>query len=560
MSKRLEGSEPLHRSGVPVGATANDFWQWSASDLLSNTLRGTLAEYIVARDLGVASGVREEWRAYDLQTPEGIKVEVKASSYWQSWGQTRPSVIEFDIARKLPWDPVTGEYGPEKVRSADVYVFCVLGEPSNEQPDPLDLDQWAFLALATEVFDRRVDNQKTIRLNPLRALSPTEVDTRGIRRAIEQVLEEVGAGPREPAQAQRRRRPASPTESSRAFVVASRRRGIATHGIVPCHQGAGIRSGGSVASLPGLVVHADWGSAPKKRWMSVAVKSGSTFRVEAPELVGELGSFWRRLLQRGGGSGALVGFDFPIGLPSAFAELAGIERFKLALSEFGKDPWAHFYTLAELPSDISIHRPFYPYRAGATKQHHLLDALGLSDMNTLRRRCDLPTSTRGAASPIFWTLGAKQVGRAAIIGWRDLLAPALIDPSIDLRIWPFDGDLTDLVHPGAVVVVETYPAEACVQLGMTPPGRGWSKTSQAGRASQAGLIKAWAGARGVRLTEQLVDSLETGFGPDPSGDDPFDAMIGLLSMLEVVLGFRKEGAPHEPAVRNVEGWILGQNS
>jgi len=29
------------------------FWQWSTSDLLTNTTRGILAEYIVATDLGV---------------------------------------------------------------------------------------------------------------------------------------------------------------------------------------------------------------------------------------------------------------------------------------------------------------------------------------------------------------------------------------------------------------------------------------------------------------------------------------------------------------------------
>jgi len=73
---------------------------------------------------------------------------------------------------------------------------------------------------------------------------------------------------------------------------------------------------------------------------------------------------------------------------------------------------------------------------------------------------------------VFWTLGGKQVGRAAIIGWRDLLVPALQDPSIDLRLWPFDGDLVDLIAPGAMVVAETYPAEACVHLGMTPPRTG----------------------------------------------------------------------------------------
>ncbi len=41
--------------------------------------RGRLAEFIVANALSVPSdGVRDEWRAYDLKTPDGVTVEVKS--------------------------------------------------------------------------------------------------------------------------------------------------------------------------------------------------------------------------------------------------------------------------------------------------------------------------------------------------------------------------------------------------------------------------------------------------------------------------------------------------
>jgi len=45
-----------------------DFWQWSASDLVGNTLRGVLAEYIVAQALAAAREIREGWAPYDLIT------------------------------------------------------------------------------------------------------------------------------------------------------------------------------------------------------------------------------------------------------------------------------------------------------------------------------------------------------------------------------------------------------------------------------------------------------------------------------------------------------------
>jgi len=64
----------------------------------------------------------------------------------------------------------------------------------------------------------------------------------------------------------------------------------------------------------------------------------------------------------------------------------------------------------------------------------------------------------------------------------------------------------------------------------------------------------------VTLNDELVHLIRTGFGPSKSAEDPFDAMLGLLSMIEVVLGFRSEGAPVDEDVRKVEGWILGQSA
>ena len=60
--------------------------RWANSDLVSNVTRGVLAEYIVAHAVGVSTAiVRDEWAAYDLETPDGIKLEVMPAAYIQSW-------------------------------------------------------------------------------------------------------------------------------------------------------------------------------------------------------------------------------------------------------------------------------------------------------------------------------------------------------------------------------------------------------------------------------------------------------------------------------------------
>jgi hypothetical protein len=69
--QRRSGDEEFHEDRVAVGKNLSSYWQWSASDLLGNTERGRLAEYVVAIALDVAGGVRSGWEAYDIETSWG---------------------------------------------------------------------------------------------------------------------------------------------------------------------------------------------------------------------------------------------------------------------------------------------------------------------------------------------------------------------------------------------------------------------------------------------------------------------------------------------------------
>ena len=66
-----------------------------------------------------------------------------------------------------------------------------------------------------------------------------------------------------------------------------------------------------------------------------------------------------------------------------------------------------------------------------------------------------------------------------------------------------------------------------------------------------------AAAAEVGLDAALRAEMEDGFGAGPSGDDRFDAVVGLFGMLNVVLGLRPSGEPDDPVVRRIEGWMLG---
>lgn len=167
IATRKTGQEPFHSSGHSLPFDLLSFWQWSASDLMSNALRGRLAEFLVGCALGIVEGVRAEWDAYDLRTADGTTIEVKSAAYVQTWTQRKLSTIQFDIAPTRYWNAATNVYESDSRRQADVYVFALLAHQDKATVDPFNVDQWRFFVLPTGVLNSRVPAQRQIRLSRL---------------------------------------------------------------------------------------------------------------------------------------------------------------------------------------------------------------------------------------------------------------------------------------------------------------------------------------------------------------------------------------------------------
>jgi hypothetical protein len=297
------------------------------------------------------------------------------------------------------------------------------------------------------------------------------------------------------------------------------------------------------------LVHSDWSTTPSKRWRAEARRTSSGWLVEAPKRVGVLTDLLDDLL--GSPQSTLAGFDFPIGVPAAYARKAGISSFPELLDVLGAGVWSEFYLVCEESKEISAHRPFYPrVSSSKARQAHLRDALGFGDSDALRA-CERQTKTRKVACSLFWTLGGNQVGKAAISGWRDVVQPAR---KVGALLWPFGGELTALSESGSLVICETYPAEAYGHVGVHFPA-GASKRNQTARREAMSSLLEWARRWGISFTDRMRNAIDDGFGAHKSGEDPFDAAMGLLGMIEVVDG-RRAAAPTPTGVS--EGWILGQ--
>jgi hypothetical protein len=191
--QRKNGSETFHRDGRPLEFDLLGFWQWSMSDLVSNATRGVLAEYIVARRLGLAvEGSRAEWAPYDLKTPSGIRVEVKSAAHVQSWHQKKLSTITFAVPETRWWDAESSKQADEAKRHADVYVFALLAHTEKATVDPLNLEQWRFYVLPTKALNERKRSQHSITLKSLENLCGRSWHYEELAAAVDLAAERCG--------------------------------------------------------------------------------------------------------------------------------------------------------------------------------------------------------------------------------------------------------------------------------------------------------------------------------------------------------------------------------
>lgn len=183
--KRKTGQEKFMTGSGETDICLLEFWQWATSDLLNNSTRGILAEFLVATALGVNGGTRTEWDAYDITDKNGTKIEVKSSAYLQTWHQNVYSKITFDIKPTLLWNPDTNTFDGERSRQSDFYIFCLLHHKDQETVDPLDLDQWTFYILPTLKLDENLGTQKRISLSRLLKLKPVNCQFGLIRQELD---------------------------------------------------------------------------------------------------------------------------------------------------------------------------------------------------------------------------------------------------------------------------------------------------------------------------------------------------------------------------------------
>ena len=174
----ITGHEEFSFDGVSLGSNLIDFWKFRYSNIFD--MQGALAEFIVAKALGVSEAHNiEYWTLWDINYHD-LRIEVKETSYYHPWnkdGKVSAS-RSFGITKansrfaESATGTVDASFENKYERQNDLYVFCLNTGNTPEESYPLDLNHWEFYVIPTCVINKTCGDGKTISLGKVRKLAP----------------------------------------------------------------------------------------------------------------------------------------------------------------------------------------------------------------------------------------------------------------------------------------------------------------------------------------------------------------------------------------------------
>lgn len=145
--------------------------------VMNNVDRAYFVECLIAVALGkqwqLTSQNNWDWAAWDIESDDGVRLEVKQAAARQSWdgkAQTRKRNPRFDIAPRTGyWPRDGGQWVPadKNRRVAQIYVFAWHGENKAKLCDQRNTEQWLFYVVREEHLP---PGQKSIGLTALQEL------------------------------------------------------------------------------------------------------------------------------------------------------------------------------------------------------------------------------------------------------------------------------------------------------------------------------------------------------------------------------------------------------
>lgn len=189
----LTSDEAFSCGDATLDTTVKDFWAWSMSRLMGDGPRGDLAEFIVNTALGVDTTIpKKGWGECDI-VYNGLRIEIKCSTYLQAWERPSLSKPVFSIAKTINCDigefdggyRYIGRDSSPSQRRSELYIFCLFAETERELADPMKLDQWEFYIVPTKLINEKLGDQRKISLQGIERLGISKCGYNDIKAIVD---------------------------------------------------------------------------------------------------------------------------------------------------------------------------------------------------------------------------------------------------------------------------------------------------------------------------------------------------------------------------------------
>ena len=187
----MNGNEQFTINSEQLAFNMLDFWRFQYSNIFS--LHGEIAEFIVARALGITEAQNSAyWTLWDI-TYRDVRIEVKATAYYHLWNEdTKVSQRRaFSIAKANGAYDAEVSGNKEFCRQNDIYVFCLNKGETKEDSYPLNLDNWEFFVVPTAVLNEKCKDNKSITLSKIKKLGFAPLTYIEIKEAVDKIIDEI---------------------------------------------------------------------------------------------------------------------------------------------------------------------------------------------------------------------------------------------------------------------------------------------------------------------------------------------------------------------------------
>ena len=166
-----------------------DFWKYKYSNVWN--MQEYIAEFLIEKALGLEKSIQGQKKILDelAYLTQVKRIEIKETSYYHPWNEngkiSNQRVFGITMANSSYENSVEEN---KFERQNDLYVFCLNTGQNKKESNPMDIKNWEFYIVSTNIINNLCGKNKTISLGKVKNIAE-QVDYFEIKNYIDDLID-----------------------------------------------------------------------------------------------------------------------------------------------------------------------------------------------------------------------------------------------------------------------------------------------------------------------------------------------------------------------------------